>query len=433
MPRFIISILALLALIFSSTTTFTRAQEINPANSATPFPPSMSASENITPDELLGQRIASVSRRKSMSNEQGQFYREYDITPYTQQRGFQVAARPEQTLIDWILRQTGNATWHTNAESILAATPEKLYVYHNIDAQKIAADVVDRFVAQQAATDYYTVRLISVGRPDWISRGHTFLRPIPIETPGVQGWLVDKAEQPRLFAEFARRSDFRDYTTAPITIPNAGKHEIASLRPRTYTRDVQPSSQVPGFVSDVVSIDEGFRLAMVPLTCLDGQTCDLMVQGDFVQVEKMLQTPLELANPLGNSQRHMLETPQLVKFHLDEQIRFPRNKTLILDLGMLGALPETDNTAPQNQILSSITSSINRVVAPNATRVNYLLVIEAFAGNVNSNVIGSNVVANNSAASNANPAAIPAILSSSTTPASTTASPAPANGYWQRR
>lgn len=324
----------------------------------------------LTPDELLGPRIAGVARRKSMSNEHGQFYREYDITPYTKRPGLDPTIPPEQTIVEWILRQTMPTTWHAQTESVLAATPERLYVYHQIDVQKTVADIVDRFVVPSGES--YTTRILSLGRPDWVARSHAYLQPIPIQTPGVQGWLIDKVHIPAFLADITRRSDYRDYTSVPVVIPNGSRHEVASFRPRPYLRDVQPSPQVPGYVSDVVTIQEGFRLRLVPLSCLDGETSDLTIVGDFVQIDRMNSIPLELINPDGSKQRHTIESPQLITFHLDEQLRFPKGKVLLLDFGMWGALSDTSATTNTGQILTSLT----RVVAPTTGRVNYLLLLE---------------------------------------------------------
>ncbi|MGL4941734.1 MAG: hypothetical protein ACRC46_00905 [Thermoguttaceae bacterium] len=336
-------------------------------------PSPVAAPAVLTPDEVLGQRIANVTRRKAMSNEQGQFYREYDITPYTKSRSLDPSTTPpQQTIVDWILRQTTPNVWHSQTECVLAATPEKLYVYHQIDVQKVVADIVDRFVSSTKTQENYTMRVLSLGRPDWVTRGHVYLQPIPIQTPGVQGWLIDKVNVPRFLADISRRSDYRDYTSVPVNVPNGMRYEFMQYRPRQYTRDVQPSAQMPGYVSDVVTIQEGFRLRIVPLSCLDGETADLTIDGDFTQIDRMNSIPLELVGADGSKQRHNIESPQLVTFKFDEQLRFPKGKVLLLDLGMWGALEGANASTSTGQILTSLT----RVVAPTTGRVNYLMLLE---------------------------------------------------------
>ncbi|MDZ7619313.1 MAG: hypothetical protein U1E05_20125, partial [Patescibacteria group bacterium] len=63
----------------------------------------------------------------TLPNEHGQVWREYDIAPYTVR--VTSTQRPEQALVDWILRETGYEAWHGEPLGILSATPRTLRVY----------------------------------------------------------------------------------------------------------------------------------------------------------------------------------------------------------------------------------------------------------------------------------------------------------------
>ena len=52
--------------------------------------------------------------------------------------------RPEQALVDWVLRETGYEVWHSNVVSMLSADARTLKVYHTPEVQAIVGDVVDR-------------------------------------------------------------------------------------------------------------------------------------------------------------------------------------------------------------------------------------------------------------------------------------------------
>ena len=84
----------------------------------------------------------------TLPNEHGQVWREYDISPYTAR--VTTTKRPEQAIVDWILRETGYEAWHCEPLGILSATPRTLRVYHTPQMQAVVADVVDRFVASEA-------------------------------------------------------------------------------------------------------------------------------------------------------------------------------------------------------------------------------------------------------------------------------------------
>ena len=79
----------------------------------------------------------------------GQVWREYDIRPYTLR--VTTTARPEQAIVDWILRETGYEAWHSDPVGLLSANRETLRVYHTPEMQAIVADIVDRFVNSAAS------------------------------------------------------------------------------------------------------------------------------------------------------------------------------------------------------------------------------------------------------------------------------------------
>ena len=57
----------------------------------------------------------------TLPNDQGQVWREYDIRPYTNRVAN--TARPEQAIVDWILRETGYEAWHSDPVGLLERQP----------------------------------------------------------------------------------------------------------------------------------------------------------------------------------------------------------------------------------------------------------------------------------------------------------------------
>src|SRR5262249_6246368 len=96
----------------------------------------------------------------TLPNDGGQGWREYDITPYT----LRVTStnRPEQAIIDWILRETGYEAWHSDPLGILSANGRTLRVYHTPQMQETVSEIVDRFVNTQAETQSFGLRVISI-------------------------------------------------------------------------------------------------------------------------------------------------------------------------------------------------------------------------------------------------------------------------------
>lgn len=68
----------------------------------------------------------------TLPNDGGQIWREYDITPYT----LHVTStnRPEQAIVDWVLRETGYDAWHSDPLGILCERPHIARLSHAANA-----------------------------------------------------------------------------------------------------------------------------------------------------------------------------------------------------------------------------------------------------------------------------------------------------------
>ena len=326
-------------------------------------------------DSILGDRIARVTpMTEQVPQDHGQIGRTYDITPHTQERKLPTGSLPpEQVLIEWILRKTGTTAWHTGPFSILKADSEKLHVYHTKEQQLIVADIVDRFVCPQLWNEACTLRIVSTSRPDWLSRGHSSMRPVKIATQGVQGWIMEKGTAQNLLQELSRRGDFKELIPPQPFIAHGIQHNVAVTRQRQYLRDVQPNHVVPhGYAEDRETINEGIGLSMTPLAMLDGQHMAATIKLDVVQIERMLTTTVEIATATNPRQRILLESPQMASFKLDEVVVFPKSKVLLLDLGTV-PLPNTADDNTRN-VLEEIARGINP-----ARRGNVLIFIESIS------------------------------------------------------
>ncbi len=64
----------------------------------------------------------------------GQYWMEYDLKPYNQ--ALKNVDRPQQALIDWIIRDTGTDVWFNEPCGVLTADRTTLRVYHNEGMQQ---------------------------------------------------------------------------------------------------------------------------------------------------------------------------------------------------------------------------------------------------------------------------------------------------------
>ncbi len=174
-----------------------------PTVAASPPP---GANPFLAPPPAVARRSLRVTAGSgTLPNDQGQVWREYDISSYTAR--VTTTKRPEQAVVDWILRETGYEVWHSEPFGILSASPRSLRVYHTPQMQAVVADIVDRFVSSEAETRTFSLRIVTIDNPNWRVAAHRTLRPIPAQTPGVSAWLLPKEDAAVLLGALQHRSD----------------------------------------------------------------------------------------------------------------------------------------------------------------------------------------------------------------------------------
>ena len=328
------------------------------------------------------QRVAKVTVGKgTLPNDHGQLWREYDITPYTLR--VTSTARPEQAIVDWILRETGYEAWHSEPLGILSATQRSLRVYHTPEMQETVADVVDRFVNSEADTQTFGLRVVTVDHPNWRARAQRLLKPISVQTPGVRAWLIEKEDAAMLIAELRRRTDYREHSSRHLMVNNGQSTVVSATRARSYVPGaVSRPDAWPGFEQETGVVDEGFSLEFTPLLSVDRNVIDATIKCDIDQVEKMIPVMLDVPTAVAPRQRTRIEVPQMSHFRFHERFRWPVEQVLLVGMGMVAVpvpseakslvpgvkLPLTTSSAPRADLLVFVESKAEAPQSPRVTR-----------------------------------------------------------------
>ncbi|MGA2253910.1 MAG: hypothetical protein ABSG53_04545 [Thermoguttaceae bacterium] len=280
----------------------------------------------------------------TLPNEQGQVWREYDISPYTAR--VTTTKRPEQAIVDWILRETGYEVWHSEPLGILSASPRSLRVYHTPQMQAVVADIVDRFVASEAESRTFSLRIVTIDSPNWRVTAHRTLRPIPAQTPGVCAWLLPKEDAAVILGALQRRNDYREHSSPHLLVNNGQATVVSALRGRSFIRDVNPRPEAwQGYDNLPGQVDEGFSLEFNPLLSIDRRSVDAVIKCQIDQVEKLVPVMLEVPTQTSPRQRARVEVPQMSYFRFSERFRWPADQVLLLGLGVV-ALPVPVDSTP---------------------------------------------------------------------------------------
>ena len=233
----------------------------------------------------------------------GQVWREYDIRPYT----LRVTStdRPEQAIVDWILRETGYEAWHSEPVGLLQRQPRRApRLSHAGDAgrrgrhrrslrqlggQRLRLHAPRRhgrqseLAGQGAADDDADPR--AVARRARLAAGQgkraaAGLRAEPAHRlPRIQ--LVAAACEQRPVDRASRRCGRGSYVRGAIATQTAW----------------------PGYQPEMGTLEEGFSLEFSPLLALDLASADAVVKLRLNQVEKMLPVKLDLPTVVAPNQR----------------------------------------------------------------------------------------------------------------------------------
>lgn len=354
----------------------------NPGPAATPpsLQPVPTSGRPAAPPSAAGQ-----SAGGQLPQESGQEYRQYDLRPYT---GYLTKHdRPEQAIIDWVLRETGTDAWFTEPFGFMNANRDSLAVYHTPEMQAVVADVVDRFVAGTTDPQVFSLRVMTVGNPNWRSRMHPLMQHVTVQSPGVQAWLLTKENAAMVVSMLRQRTDAREVQAVDVVTYNGQTEKLASTRGRNFVRNIRPAlnpAAWPPYEPETGEVQEGYQLELSPLLSKDGLAIDCVIQANIDQVDKLLPVDLDLPLPSGQTHRGRIEVPQVVSWRLHERFRWPSDMVLLLSCGVVASPDRPQSTVPL--------LNLNMLTGQTAGRADALLFVE-FRGNATSNLIRAPQVA----------------------------------------
>ncbi len=305
----------------------------------------------------------------------GQEHRVYDLSAYT--RYLTQHDRPEQAVIDWILRETGTDVWFTEPFGFMSATRDELSVYHTPEVHQVVAGIVDRFIAGDIQPQVLHLRLMTVGNPNWRARAHMLMTHVPVDSPGVQAWLLSKENAAVVLNMLRQRTDAREVQGVDLPIFNGQTEKLSRTRGRNYVRNVRESPQGwPPYEPETGEVQEGYRLSLSPLLTTNNSIIDVMIKAEIDQVDKFNSVELEL--PLRNQQVHRtkIDVPQVVSWRLHERFRWESDKVLLLSCGVVAS--------PERQGGSSI-MNLDMLTGNTSGRADALMFVE-FRGRASENL-----------------------------------------------
>lgn len=212
---------------------------------------------------------------------------------------------------------------------------------------QVVGSVVDRFVAGEKDPQVLSLRVMTVGNPNWRSRAHLLMQHVNVDSAGVQAWLLSKENAVLVMNQLRQRTDARQVQVLDLITHNGQTEKLASTRGRNYVQNVRPApTGWPPYEPETGEIQEGYRLSLSPLLSTDGRIIDCVIKAEIDQVDKL--KPVQLDLPLPNNQVHRtkIDVPQLVSWRLHERFRWPSDMVLLLSCGVVASPERPQATVP---------------------------------------------------------------------------------------
>lgn len=287
-------------------------------------------------EDSLGPRAGVTHGTNTLPNADGQVWREYDLRPYTSH--IKDSDRPEQAVVDWILRETGTESWFSEPLGLLCASRERLRVYHTREMQAVVSNIVDRFVSKAAEAQVFGLRLMTVGSPHWRTKAQEILHPVEVRTPGIDAWLLSKEDAARFVAELRKRPDSVEHNSPNLLVQRGQTQTIRRTRPLPHVRSVQRRPEAwPTHQLQMGQIEEGITIQLSPLLSRDGQDVDAVLKFSVTQIEKLTPVWIDVPTSIDPRQRTQIQVPQTSSWQLHERFRWPADQVLMISCGMVPA------------------------------------------------------------------------------------------------
>ena len=293
--------------------------------------------------------LAAASLPAQIPSDQGQIWKTYDLQPFVAVNG----PETEKHVVDWILQETGYPAWHGSAPAALSARDGQLSCFHTPEMQARVIEIVDRFVGEADKPHRFTVRVLGLTGPAWRSEARPALQPIPTATPGVQAWILPRANAAAVVAQLRARTDATELPTGPVQAGNGLPAVLAGGRKQEYVQDYAATPNAwPGWQQQRATCDEGLSIELHPLVSGDGSVVDAIFKCRIDQIERMAQ--VSLPAPAGGPPI-AAQVPQVAAVRIVERFRWPASHTLVVALGFVPwPVPA------QNGVVAALISDVER-------------------------------------------------------------------------
>lgn len=275
--------------------------------------------------------------------EQGQIWKEYNISAYTQ--GVTNTSRPEQAILDAILRQTGHNVWCGATPGMLSVNQNVVRVYHTPEIQEQVEAIVNQYLLSGNRTITWQFRVMTVNSPAWRVHAASFLRAAETQSPGSSAWILNLSDVPNLIRIFQERYGLQQVNSPVVTVHNGQPITVNLTHPRQYVRGVYPDPNGGGFRTATGLVETGCKLEFTPLVTGDDRIVDALVQVHIDNLERVYDVNFPApSGRRGSPGAFKIQTPRIDQFRFQERFIWAAERALLISVGITPSpIPERNN------------------------------------------------------------------------------------------
>ena len=268
-----------------------------------------------------------------------QFWREYNLAPFTSRQN--TPGRPEQAVVDWIIQETGDETWHGEEVAVLSAGRGRLQVFHTPDVQDQVAEIVDRFVRPPQWQVLMKFEILSCSNLDWRSGLIHLLKPVATGPEGQHVWAVAPEDAALVRERLRRTSQARLLNRLSVAASNGQTSAVDAGQPMSYISGLELASGAFTAYNPVIGrVNEGVKLRVTPLWTPDGNSVDLRLLLTSRAVRRLHQAQSTAPLSTGN-QNATVQVPEVSATMLDQSLRWPTSQVLLISAGVQPAMQDS--------------------------------------------------------------------------------------------
>ena len=273
--------------------------------------------------------------------DQGQIWKEYNISAYTS--GVTNTSRPEQAILDAILRQTGHNVWCGATPGMLSVNPRVVRVYHTPEIQEQVESIVNQYLLSGNRTITWQFRVMTVNSPAWRAQTASFMRAAETQSPGSSAWILNASDVPNLIRIFQERYGLQQVNSPVATVHNGQPVTVNLTHPRQYVRGVYPDPNGGGFRTATGLVESGCKLEFTPLVTGDDRIVDALVQVHIDNLERVYD--VNFPSPTGRRPGSFkIQTPRIDQFRFQERFMWAADRALLISVGITPSpIPERNN------------------------------------------------------------------------------------------